>query len=225
MSFASIEENLILSAPPAVWPVEDINDVPLRYAVGREPARQEGTSDVSWMEGLEVGNSQGRNNSCSMQTIAAWLQAVHDKRLRDEEIAEVFVTYKRTQPSSKSGMSFPGAWNLAKDAGWLKGLDRTYDGIIMTNMIESIQRQPIMAGINVRRNWNNLGPHGKISTYEGAVTAKHGVLFVARGRYKDENEIRTFGENSWGYKWGANGMFSISEGVRHMDVLEMWVWV
>ena len=197
-----LQNNLILGAP-------------LDYSVVSEPLTD--GDDVSWIGGLKVGNDQGNRNCCALQAVGNWINAVHKIEISDEEVKRVHWSNGK----GNVGMSFQRAFDLADKAGWFP---EKYRGVLLTNRLSSLEDQPILAGYSIRRNWNNVSEHGKISTWEGAVTAHHGVLIVAKGRVKEEKP-RVWIENSWGYKWACKGIASLSEDVHNKEIKEMWVVV
>lgn len=201
----------------------DTNGLLLSSVRMRSPAGPvcDGT-DVSWIEQCRLGDDQGADGACAIFSMASWAEIVHGSIISDSDCLSLYAeTCNALGRDRGTGLHFWEAFDAAKDAGWMPGAK----DILLTDDLSELKNQPILAGYEVTNAWRNANSAGCLD-HEGheSVIGYHAVVVVAYGDITgNDNSPFVYVENSWGKRWGWNGIGVMTEALHKKHVQQLWV--
>jgi len=179
-------------------------------------------ADVSWLSQCRVGDDQGNTGACSVFALANWSEIMHGKAISDADILEVYLSaLKANNLPPRSGLSFGMAFAAAHSAGWLPGA-RALQAV---RDLAALQDQPLIAGYTIRDAWYRPSTQGCLD-HDPALTDEYGyhaVVIVGYGRLDSiPGGPWIYIQNSWGLRWGWNGIGVMSEALHLRLCRELW---
>ena len=174
--------------------------------------------DVSWLSRCMVGDDQGQDGACVVFAYASAAEIIHGKAIADATCTAIYhrILADKGRPAG-SGMTFAEGWTYV--APWFPGAN----GIKQTG-IDSIARGPVLAGYEVTPAFDRTSSAGCLDhTTRGSSRGGPAVVIAAVGvvdRFASLGRC-VYIENSWGRRWGRNGIGVMTEALhrslcRHM---------
>ena len=176
--------------------------------------------DVSWISRCKVGDNQGREGACAIFALANWAEVMHGKTISDNQCLELYAATLRKLNRTTSGLTFSDAFAAVRDAGWLPGSK----ALVRAGSLAALTTQPLIAGYEITGAWDGVSPQGCLDhQVQTPSRGYHAVLIVGHGTLPNvQGGPWVYIENSWGLKWGWNGLGIMSEALHRSMCREMW---
>ena len=175
--------------------------------------------DVSWLSRCMVGDDQGNDGACVVFAYASAAEIIYGKPISDAACTAIYkrILADKGRPAG-SGMTFAEGWPYV--AGWFPGAK----GIRQTG-IDAIVRGPLLGGYQVTPAFDRTSSAGCLDhTTRGPSRGGHAVVIAAVGVV---NKFASLGrcvyiENSWGKRWGRNGIGVMTEVLHRSLCNQVW---
>lgn len=178
--------------------------------------------DVSWIPRCRVGDDQGQTGACTIFTFASWAEIMLNRSISDADTLDVYqAALKRYNLPPGSGLQFSQAFAMCAAVGWLPGKSI----LRAVRDLSQLSEQPIIAGGAITDAWLDVELSGCLN-HNPAFTQVHGYhayLIVAHGAVANLPDRMVVFENSWGTRWGWNGLGIMSEALHTRLCSELWV--
>ena len=179
-------------------------------------------ADVSWLPQCRGGDDQGNSGACAVFSMANWAEIMHGKAISDADILDVYLSaLKANNLPPRSGLSFGMAFAAAHGAGWLPGA-RALQAV---RDLAALQDQPLIAGYTITDAWYRPSMQGCLD-HDPALKDEYGYHAVVIVGYGNLDSIPggpwIYIQNSWGLRWGWNGIGVMSEGLHLSLCRELW---
>ena len=190
---------------------------------GIAPSPLRDGDDVSWLPRCRVGDDQGQTGACSIFAIASWAEIMFDYDISDAEALDVYrAALKRYNRPAGSGLQFREAFPMCATAGWLPGKMAMF----AVRDLAHLSDQPIIAAGAITDAWHNASIQSGCLDHDPALTKVHGYhayVIVGHGAVTNLPDRWVTVENSWGFRWGWNGLGVMSESLHTRLCRELWI--
>jgi len=175
--------------------------------------------DVSYLKRCIVGDDQGNDGACVIFAYASAAEIIYGKPISDAACTAIYkrVLKDKGRPAG-SGMTFGEGWPYA--APWFPGTK----GIRQVG-IDAIIRGPLLGGYAVTPAFDRCNADGCMDhKTRGPSRGGHAVVIAAVGVV---NTFASLGrcvyiENSWGKRWGKNGIGVMTEALHRTLCQQIW---
>jgi hypothetical protein len=159
-------------------------------------------------------DSQGTLPSCAghtMANLAEWMmnqtkynRVPYNKQVDGKAIWEHArsIFYK----DNFGGLTLPQAFAAAKELGIIKGNYHTFPDF--NNIFKTLERVPIPVGVYINESWYDCNSHNGYISPLPVLNYGHAVLLSGLTYQDGTPYVHLF--NSWGKKWGADGVCTMS---------------
>jgi hypothetical protein len=179
-------------------------------------------ADVSWLPKCRVGDNQGNEGACALFAIANWAEIMHGREITDRQCLALYAATLKDLGRGDGGLTFSEAFKAAAGAGWLPGRR----GIQRVPNLTRLASQPLLGGYTINAAFDNVSDTtGCLDHTAGGSASRglHAVAIVAHGSVDiSDKGPWVYIENSWGVRWGWNGIGVMSEDLHRQICREVW---